>query len=381
MAIVVNSGPGSFASAHSNLWHIASSDSSSQPGFKYVFDLKVNGSIIASLRNYPDNGGYGVVDVAPIIRNYANKLFASSGSNILQNSGDLMSITYTIEFGEDYGGVTYTGLQSRTYTAYNYVQDIFGNTISSYANKFLTTRDRVNAEVMNGEKFYISFFNPDANSITATIQKLKENGTNDGDPYTGSAISSAKGLLLDLSPFAINSYVGSNFITGSTYKYKVTIGGDSIILKQVCAPRFTPVQIVFLNRLGGYDSFVFRLLSKNRKQFTRSTYNTQEFVRSGTSMINKVGNVHFGGSQAFATTIDQSMRVVSDYLSVQDYNLGAELIGSNDVYLYKIDNGNDHYFPIVFSETSWEEKNNTSDRMFNYELSFNLGISQFSQYK
>ncbi len=381
MAIVVNSGPGSFASAHSNLWHVASSNSSSQPGFKYVFDLKVNGSIIASLRNFPDNGGFGVVDVAPIIRNYANKLFATSGSSILQNSGDLMSIDYVIEFGEDFGGVTYTGLESRTYTAYNYAQDIFGNTISAYANKFLTARDRVNAQVMNGEKFYISFFNPDANAITATIQKLNENGSNDGTAQTGSAISSAKGLLLDLSPFAINAYLGSTFITSSTYKYKVTIGGDSITLKQVCAPRFTPVQIVFLNRLGGYDSFVFRLLSRNKKQFTKSTYKTAEFTRSGTSMVNKVGNVHFGGGQSFATSISESMKVISDYLSVQDYNLGAELIASNDAYLYKIDQGNDHYFPIIFTDGSWEEKNNTSDRMFNYELTFNLGVSQFSQYK
>lgn len=381
MAIVVNSGPGSFASAHENLWHVVSSSNSGNPGFKYVFDVKVNGSIIASLRNFPDNGGFGVIDVSPIIRNYASKVFATSGSAILQNSGDLMSIEYTIDFGEDYGGTTWTGLESRTYTAYNYSQDIFSNTISTYANKFLTARDRSNALVMNGEKFYISFFNPDANAITATIQKLNENGTNDGTAQTGGTISSAKGLLLDLSPFAINSYLGSTFITGSTYKYKVTIGSDSITIKQACAPRFTPVQLVFLNRLGGYDSFVFRLISKSQERSTRSTYSTAEFVRSGTSMINKVGGVHFGGMQSFATSIDKGMRVVSDYLSVTDYNHGAELLSSTEVYLYKIENGVDHYFPIILKETSWEEKNNTADRMFNYELSFDLGVKQFSQFR
>jgi hypothetical protein len=235
--------------------------------------------------------------------------------------------------------------------------------------------------VIHGEKFYISFFNPDANAITATIQKLNENGSNDGTAQTGGSISSAKGLLLDLSPFAINNYLGSTFITLSTNKYKVTIGSDSIIIKQTCAPQFTPVEIVFLNRLGGYDSFVFRLLSKSQDRSTRSKYSVSEFIRSNTSMINKVGNVNFGGMQSFATSINKSMKVTSDYLSVTDYNHGAELISSTEVYLYLKNNGNEHYFPIVLNETSWEEKNNTTDKMFNYDLSFDLGVSQFSQFR
>jgi hypothetical protein len=88
-------------------------------------------------------------------------------------------------------------------------------------------------------------------------------------------------------------------------------------------------------------------------------------------------NIMFGGSRAFATSVDYSYSVISDYLSVADYNLGAELLASNEVYF----SFGGKYYPIVFTGTTWQEKNNSSDKMFNYELSFDLGIRQFSQFK
>ena len=87
--------------------------------------------------------------------------------------------------------------------------------------------------------------------------------------------------------------------------------------------------------------------------------------------------VHFGGTQAFAGNVSYSYKVVSDYLSATDYELGSQLIASNEAYLYK----GDDYLPIIMRETSWEEKNDTADKIFNFELNFDLGVKQQTQYR
>ena len=381
MAITIQSSPGSYISGHDGLWHVVSSNNSTQTNFKYVFDIQVGGATVATIKNFPDSGGYGVFDASPIIRNYFDARFATSGFNLLQHAADFLHCDYTVLYGEEYGGTTYTSLTSGNYKGWNFSLDPFRNSISAYANKFVTSRDRTAGEVITGEKFYITYNNVTATNVTATIQKLNEDGSNDGSSSTGSGISTSTALILDLSPFAINTYLGSTFITASTYAWRVTIGGDSMVVKQVCAPRFTPVQIIFQNQYGGYDSFTFRLLSRQQKKIDRTTFKSLEYRRVGTAIAFASNGVHFGGTTAFATSVDYSYRVTSGYLTLADYNLGSELLASNEVYLYVNDANGENYYPILMKETSWESKVVTSDKMFNYELGFDLGINQQSQYR
>jgi hypothetical protein len=374
--------PDSYTSAHDSLWHIISSTNVAQSSFKYVFDVQVGGATVATLKNYPDSGGYGVLDVAPIIRNYLGSGFNPSGHSLLHYAGSFLFVDYAVAYGEEYGGTTYANLTSDTAKGWNYSLNPFRDSISTYANKFLTTRDRTDGKVMNGEKFYITYFNANLSAVTATIQKINEDGSNSGSPSTGGTLSSLSSLLLDLSPYAINTYLGTSFIASTTYGYKVTIGSDTMIMKQVCAPRFTPVNLVFQNQFGGYDTFGFRLLSRQQKSFKRTTYQTADYQRSGTSMAFKNSSgVHYGGVQALATQIDYSYLVTSDYVSAIDYALGAELLASNEVYLHITTGANEDYYPIVMKDTNWQEKVSTSDKLFNYQLQFDLGQKQFSQFR
>jgi hypothetical protein len=374
--------PGSYTSAHDSLWHIISSTNVAQSSFKYVFDVQIGGATVATLKNYPDSGGYGVLDVAPIIRNYLGSGFNPSGHSLLHYAGSFLFVDYAVAYGEEYGGTTYANLTSDTAKGWNYSLNPFRDSISTYANKFLTTRDRTDGKVMNGEKFYITYFNANLSAVTATIQKINEDGSNSGSPSTGGTLSSLSSLLLDLSPYAINTYLGTSFIASTTYGYKVTIGSDTMIMKQVCAPRFTPVNLVFQNQFGGYDTFGFRLLSRQQKSFKRTTYQTAEYQRSGTSMdFKNSSGVHYGGVQALATQIDYSYLVTSDYVSALDYALGAELLASNEVYLHITKVDSEDYYPIVMKDTNYQEKVSTSDKLFNYQLQFDLGQKQFSQFR
>ena len=375
--------PDSYTSAHDSLWFRANFDNKAQASYKYVFDVFVNSLKVATLRNYPDAGGYGVVDVAPIVRNYLTSGFTPSGSSLLHFAGSFLFIDYTVKVGEEWlGQEPILNIATSNEKGWNYSLNPFRTSISTYANKFLTTRDRTAGEVMNGEKFYITYFNANLSAVTATIQKINEDGSNSGSPSTGGTLSSLSSLLLDLSPMAINSYLGTTFIASTTYGYKVTIGSDTMIMKQVCAPRFTPVKLVFQNQFGGYDTYAFRLLNRQQKNFKRTTYQTADYQRSGTSMAFKNSSgVHYGGAQALATQIDWSYLVTSDYVSAVDYALGAELLASNEVYLHITDGANEDYYPIIMKDTNYQEKISTSDKLFNYQLQFDLGQKQFSQYR
>lgn len=375
--------PPSYSSAHDSLWHIATSGNVTESSFKYVFDLQISGATVATLKNYPDSGNYGVLDVAPIVRNYLGSGFNPSGSSVLQHAGSFLFVDYTLIFGEEWlGQEPIMNQDSASSKGWNYSLNPFRVSISTYANKFLTTRDRTAGEVISGEKLFITYFNANLSAVTATVQKINEDGSNSGSSSTGGTLSSLSSLLLDLSPTAINAYLGSSFITSATYGYKVTIGSDTITIKQVCAPRFTPINLIFQNQFGGYDTYAFRLLNRQQKNFKRTTYQTAEYQRSAATMTHKNSSgVHYGGVQALSTQTDWSYLVTSDYVSAIDYALGSELLASNEIYLQIINGGTSDYYPIVMKDTNYQEKVSTSDKLFNYQLQFDLGQKQYSQFR
>ena len=383
MAITIDSIPASYSSAHDALWHVVSSNNVGQTNFKYVFDIQINSATVATFKVFPDSNNLGIIDFGPIVRNYFASQLVDDGSGFVRNADGFLHVDYAIRYGEEYGGVTYPNLTSGTYKGWNFSLDPFRTPMTTYENKFLTSRDRTSAKVISGESFLITYFNSDlAGSLTATIQNLNEDGSNNGSASTGANFlaSAVHGIILDLSPTSINSYLGITKVTASTYAYRVSIGADSIVLTQTCAPRFTPIQIVFQNQFGGYDQFAFRLLSRQSRKMDRKTYTRSGYeINTSTKAMDfkNSSNVFYGGSRSFTTGIDYSYLVISDYLTIDDYNLGAQLIGSNEIY-FKLD-GN--YYPIIFTGTTWQEKNQTSDKIFNYELNFNLGIKQFSQFK
>lgn len=275
MAITIESIPASYSSAHDALYFVVSSDNVGLTNFKYVFDIQINSASVASFKVYPDSNNLGIIDFGPIVRNYFASQLVDDGSGFVRNADGFLHVDYTIRYGEEYNGVTYPNLTSGSYKGWNFSLDPFRTPMTIYENKFLTSRDRTAAKVVQGESFLITYFNSDlASSLTATIQNLNEDGTNNGSASTGSNFlpSAVHGILLDLSPASINAYLGTTKITESTYAYRVSIGADSITITQTCAPRFTPVQIVFQNQFGGYDQFAFRLLSRQNKNGSQNLH-------------------------------------------------------------------------------------------------------------
>lgn len=389
--VTINSTPEAYPSAHDDLYFVATSDNVSQVGFKYVFDVFINSSLVARIKLFPDpSNSKGIFNAGGIVRDYIAGYFKPNPTQTaFSYTGNDLYIDYEVRFGEDYGGTTYTNLASGTYKAFNFVNPIFRNFSTSYyqpkINTWLTSRDVAAADVQIGEKLYAGWMNTagTTTNLTLKIQKYTNGGGNDGAYEQGDAVTCNAFVLFDLSPAAINAYLGSAFITASTYQYgvKVLYGGNASTefkVRLACQPRWTPVSLHFLNKLGAYDTFQFRLVNRRSAQVEKKSYEQMPWQYNGGSMsrFDSFKRIN-AGNNTFAVNETVSFKLTSDYINQTDYLWLKDLITSPEVY-YEVDG---YYYPVGIKSSTWDEKIRTADKMFNFELNVEFAQKINSQYR
>jgi hypothetical protein len=381
MAITLESGPGTLPSMHDDLWHVASSTNSGLTGMKFVFDVYIASTLVARVKIVPEPGsGYGIFNASNIVRAYWESYFKpialTSTPSVFNYDGNDIFVAYDLKVGEDYSGVTYTNLATASFTAYNYVNPIYRDYttayLSTYNNKFLTTRDKTRVEVRTDERCYIGYLaqTPPA-SLTASVS------VDGGSPISGSSNTSDKFTLCDVSPAAVNAYLGGSYITANTTSYTVTIGGDTVTCYLVCAPHERQ-RLHFLNHLGGYDSVVFRAVNREEYRAERETYLRREWDLVGSTMSRaNAYNVMYGTTVNFATSREMTLDLRSDWLSVTDHNWLRDLITSPEVYL----ENTSHHFPVVLETSEWIQRHRRTDKSFALNLRVRFGRKTYTQYR
>lgn len=391
MAITINSTPESYPSMHDDLWFVASSNNTAQVNFKYVFDVYVNSVLVVRIKSFPDPAsGKGIFNAANIVRNYWNSYFKpATAASVWAYSGNDIYVPYEIRFGEEYDGTTYLNLASGNFRAFNFYNPLFRNPLTSYfqpfVSKFLTNRDKATLECGMTERLYVGWMNQAASTttLTFTVQKYRQGGAADGSPVTSTAQSTSSFVLMDISPAAINTTLGSNLITASTYQYgiKVNYGGassDELKVRIACVDRFEPYSLHFLNQLGGYDTFGFRAVNRQtnayeRKQFERSNWQLNTSTMQQYDAFKRM----YEGANVFSVKQNISFKLQSDYVNERDYTWLNELIASPEVYLSK----DGYYYPIAIKTANWEQKIRNADKMFNMTLEVDYGRTLNSQYR
>lgn len=376
MAITILTNPGTYPSAHRPLNFVVSSTNSAVVNFKYVFDVYVNGVIVSRVKIFPETvSGYGIFDAGKIVRNYLATYFKPATTQTVFNyTGTDISVSYDVKFGEDYGGVTYTNLATGSYKAYNYFMPVFRNHAINYfqqfQNSWLSNRNLTNMDAAMDEKCFISFFIPTTDTITATIQKYNQDGTVNGSPSTGAGFSAQTFTLLDVSPGAINTYLGTTFINDTVFKYGVKINytgasSSELIVFVSCNPRQPANIIHFMNELGGIDTFAFRGVNRMNRVIERKQFQQSDFVLSGTSMVEVDSYKRaVGGSINYNVMQTINFQLVSDYLDSTNYAWVRELATSPDVFIEKTG----YFYPITIETTDWSEKIMLVDKMQNVTM-------------
>ena len=391
MAITINSTPENYPSAHDDLYFVVTSDNISQVGFKFVFDVLIDSVIVARIKLFPDpTSTKGIFNAGGIIRDYIAGYFKpNTTQTAFSYTGNDLYVSYSIRFGEEYDGTTYTNLASGSYKAFNFVNPPFRDFSTSYyqpkINTWLTPRDISVAEVQMGEKLYAGWMNTagTTTNLTLTVQKYLNGGSTDGTASTGSSVICSAFVLFDLSPGAINTYLGESFITASTYQYgiKVNYGGNQSAefkIKLTCNPRWTPVTLHFLNKLGGYDSFVFRLVNRQESSVEKKSYSQLgwQYNSGAMSRYDSYKRIN-AGNNTFAANETVSFKLMSDYINQTDYLWMKDLITSPEVYYEQ----GGYYYPVGVKTNSWSDKNRIADKMFNFELNIEFAEKINSQYK
>jgi hypothetical protein len=393
MAITINSTPEAYPSMHDDLWFVVTSTNIAQVNFKYVYDVYVNGALVARVKAFPDpTSGKGIFNAANIIRSYWNSYFKPNGAakTFWSYTGNDIYVGFEIRFGEEYAGTTYTNLTSGNYRGFNFYNPPFRNPSTSYyqpkVSTWITNRDKsALISPTTGESVFAGWLNAAATttSLTFTVQKYLQGGAADGSPVASGSFSSSTFVLADLSYGAINTALGSSLITASTYSYgvKINYGGTSspeLIVKVGCSPKTTPVTMHFLNQLGGYDSFSFMAVNRQNRSFERKSFERQNWQLNTSTMQNydAYKRLNEGGS-VFSVQQDVSFRLQSDYISQTDYTWLNEMIGSPEVYLE--DGG--YFYPVAIKTANWDEKIRSADKMFNLQLEVGYGRKLNSQYR
>ena len=402
MAITINSQPLGYSSMHEPLYFVVGSDNTAQTNFKYVCDVYVGGNLVSRLKSFPDpTSSKGIFNVSGIIRNYWASYFKPNITTPTAFSyiGSDIYVNYEVKFGEEYGGTTYTNLQELDTFAYNYYYDYLRSSIyggyagatSLVTGSFITNRDK-NKLVFDSSRFstqrmFVSYLSELPNTDSDfSLQVSVWNGSTT-TTYNGSQLLDKRDFaLIDVSPSAINTYLGTSAINSSTVFYDVemlenTGSMDYVRVHLDCQPRSTSYNLHFLNSLGGYDTMLFSLVNRQSRTGQKKSYANLEYVlnTSTYAMDRKNANgVLYGGSTQFWGEQSIAMKLTSDWVNQTDYTWLKELIYSPEVYLEVPSNT---FYPVQITDSNWQEKKNFQDKQFNLELNIELASKVNSQFR
>lgn len=407
MAITINSLPAPYSSLHDDSFFVVSSDNATTDNFKYVFDTYVSGDLVSRVKIVPTasaENSYGVFNPAPIVRNYMTNYFKPVEGSVLQHSSDEIKVNYDIRFGEEVSGVLTTNEASGSYSGYNFYSPLFFDgilllgggegdlllsnqydnlLISNYADDWLTERNIEHIEIIPTKRCFVSLLARDITSGRVEIQKIDEAG-NIGSSVTGDLITlSGEFNLFEFGISSVNDYLDSEYIVDTDYGYKVRLNYDGISTNwltfiHVCYDRTNPVNVHFLNRLGGWDTFGFNLINKRNTEFNRRSFRRASYQLSGDQMVNSdVYNKYNEGTINFSIEHKDRYRLISDYVREHDHNWLAQLLASPIVYLEV----RGAYFPIIITDNNFEYKLEKSDQLFNLEMNIEVAKYNNSQYR
>lgn len=408
MAITIESSPATYSSMHDDLWFVASSTNVGQTSFKFIYDIYINNAQVSRTKIYPSpsaEGSYGVYNSSPVVRAYVTNYFEPSGNSILVSSNDKIKVDYTIKIGEEYntasGSISNYNLASGALNAYNYYPPLFAdifftnnNTplvlsnyydnllLENFTDDWITERDNENITIEYGDNFYATYLKITAGSYQTFVDVVNNSGSVVSTASANITLSGEMNLF-NLQAAHINDWAGSTLIDENTYGYNVYLKlgvAESRKLKfvQKCYPKYRQYNLHFLNRLGGWDTMKFALVNKRSSEFQRASYRRNDWQLSGNTMTNiDVYNKYNETTLNYAIQHKDKYKLISDWVSQQDYEWLAQLVASSICYMeYQ-----GAYFPVVISDTNYEYKLEISDKLFNFEIEIEVGKYTTSQFR
>jgi hypothetical protein len=337
---------GTYISAHNDMFFVVESTNVAQTNFKFVFDVYIDAALVTRIKVFPDpTYNYGVFNAGPIIRSYLDNLYFGGENDFLttKETDGYFKKAYVIKYGEEYGAppTIYTNLvTSATYEAYNYYNSILQNAsvarLDDYENNFLRTLDG-EVDISLSDNYFISHFNPA--TATFTLNVYDASGLTHTQTIDTSLLPTSGELLqLNCGPLGINATYGTvtPWIDDETTYYTVSDGVNTMRFNLDCWSKYPNQTLIFLNKLGGYETAHFRFksrrtISKESKSFGRIPWE----IRSDGTISYNIGDTNAlrGTSQTYSVKHNNRYRFSTHLLTDDEYLWLSGLFASSQVYM------------------------------------------------
>lgn len=171
-------------------------------------------------------------------------------------------------------------------------------------------------------------------------------------------------------------------ISATTSHYEVSVLGASNVkviepitfrLDRKCS-RYEPVHLVFLDKLGSFIPYTFKLVSRNIKDITRTDYQ-QVFGRYAPATNNWNYKTYDRGRKTLDIMVEEEWEINSDWVDQTTSDFLMTLFESPEVYWFK----NGVAIAINFTDTTIERKQTINDQIINYTATFVVSMKDNKQ--
>lgn len=382
--------PEDISPAHNDLIFLVESTNYASAGFQFIAEVKDNGTVIAKLKaDLLPGTDKGVFNVTRIIESYVDYDFDLSNSLAYFSPDGLFE--YEVEFGDRYLDTEYLDQTSVMNWAFN--GSMTRKDFSTYASgewvlhsggtttKFLTNQRRRNIREGQWDWLYfieqpagLSFFPAYAEyksysasgTLLKTVTVTYATGATSGDYFLGKVPSGR-------NTSEIGSVLSGTLpvIDALAAYYTISIYDDSdnrlteeyrVDLIDGCS-RYDSITVWYLNPMGGFDSFLFNMVNRVNYDTQKKQMRRQLYELSGDAYL---PNLQKHGLANYDTRETKRITLNSDWINDQEANAIHELIASPVVFV-QLD-GETDYTPVTVTNTTWEEKNENTDGLFNAQI-------------
>jgi hypothetical protein len=423
-----------YSPAGNPLVYVVDSDNSTEPNFRYVANVSINGNLVAKLKTVPSvtNSNRGRFNFQEIVRGYFEVTpRIADGSIVVSESFGCPTqyIEFEVEFDEEYTGGSSSAIQAEPAIIYNGAWTVFDFAQFPYfkGNYWidsdvvdtrlpLTNRPQSTKAYGNFSQVYLQSGNlyflcsketsPNIDYIryryydsTNTLGREYYIPTVNHTSHASSEQNDFNLIAVPFMPFDVSNISGTitsdgengiDVLNESSY-YTVTAFQDegtnqasieyTVRMTNECS-RFDFTEVHFENQLGGVDSYVFTKPNRERQTIQRTEasrpYLTDNFGDGGVPAV-------YGGYTNFSkynaqVDYNKEFTVSSDWLTDQEFEWLAQMVRSPRLWLrksFQTDEGVvDYLVPILVTDTSYNVWKRDFDQLHTLTITYKFTFDE-----
>ena len=394
MAITVLQEPLDYTPVYNDINFVCSSTNVAQPNFNFIFDVKINGTIVSRHRipARPDNN-YGLFNAKRIAENYLTQNFPYN--LITVNVSSSLILLLVVEVGEEYGATpTIYPTLSTSGNKYLWIASLdapewVDYTITKY--RLMTSQlaisqlltNNANHRIKLTEKAYLSALVGETNAVGNFQVRAYDSSDNlikntyITNPFATITTTNTRLVNIPSGPSNLNQIINANLDASTQHQgdiipsnsawYEITTRGTSasslpvVYTINTTCTKYDSKRIYFLNKLGAYDAFTFDLVSRENNAIERKQYRRNLGGFSGSSYV----YTDFQRSGIiYETQVKETMVLNSNWITELESAWLEEMLTSPITYMETTDG----IEVVNVTDSNYEVRKTVNDKLFNLQI-------------